>query len=169
MNQIQYPYQPEGRQVKYVGLENPFMAEAKKVQETLSTDLMHSTGAVLVKNGSVVASGANQSKLKPGSWLFNLHKKRCIRRMLHIPTGTHYWVCPGCSTNKQHAEGRAVRDAKAKGIDTNGTDLYLYGHWWCCEPCWNEMISGGIKDVFLLEGSERFFARGHKDSMIGKK
>lgn len=49
------------------------------------------------------------------------------------------------------------------------TDLYLWGHWWFCEPCWNAMIEAGIRDVYLLENSEVLFNKAHPENIIGRQ
>jgi len=36
-------------------------------------------------------------------------------------------------------------------------DLYLWGHWWCCESCWNKMIEINIRNIYLLKDSEILF------------
>lgn len=123
-----------------------------------STDHSVPTGAVIVKEGMVVSSGANKSALKNPA-LVAFHKKYCIRRMLGVPSGKMYWLCPGCASSRHHAESRAVKEAKSKRQATGGADLYLYGHWWCCKPCWDKMIAAGIKDVYLIEGATEKFSR----------
>lgn len=164
---IDYPYVPPDRIYKYASAENEFMVEAKRVTLSNSTDSIQPTGAVIVKNGKILAFAANRSAII-NPFLFKLHAKYCIRKMLHIKTGTGYWACPGCASSKYHSEPRALADAKNKGMDVRGADLYHWGHWWCCKPCWDAMISSGIKDVYLLEGSEHFFRRGDPQSLLGK-
>lgn len=152
---IQYPYLPEGKTISYVPADNPFMRAAKEAQK-LSTVSNQPAGAVIVKNGTIIGRAANQSRLKSAQ-LRTLHERFCIRRLLHIPTGKHYWVCPGCANFHSHAESEVVRDARHKGHTTRNADVYLYGHWWCCQPCWDAMIAAGVKEVYLLEGSEKMF------------
>jgi deoxycytidylate deaminase len=166
--EIKYPFLPEGRTIKYVPADNPFMVEAKRVQQTLSTDKYFSTGAVVVKEGVIVGKGANQSLLRT-QWLIKAHQKwACIRRWFNIPSGQKYWMCPGCSPSSQHAETRAALDAQKKGF-SEGADMYLYGHWWCCAPCWGAIIDTGIKDVYLMEGSEILFDKNHPNNIVGKQ
>ena len=154
-----YPYLPEGRTIKYVSLDNGFMREAKIVRDTMSTDLNHSTGAVVVLNGKIVGRGANQSALK-NKKLLDFHKNIfCVRRFLGIPSGEKYWLCPGCSSARYHGETRAIKNALKNHGSIQGADLYLYGHWWCCKPCWNAMITAGIRDVYLVEGATDLFKR----------
>ncbi len=158
MNTI-YPYLPEGRSIKYVSIDNIYMKEAMNIRNSLSTDMNHPTGAVVVYNGKIIGKGANQSVLKNKN-LINIHKNYiCIRRILKIKSGEKYWLCPGCSSHKQHAESRAVRDALLRNNSIKGFDLYLYGHWWCCKPCWDSMIKAGINDVYLLDDSVSMFKK----------
>jgi deoxycytidylate deaminase len=151
-----YPYLPKGREIKYVSADNPFMMAAIKVRTEQSTDLAIGTGAVVVKDGLIIGGGANQAGLKSKK-LLDLHKKYCVRRLLRVPSGKMYWLCPGCAKPKDHAEARAVKDALEKNADIDGADLYLYGHWWCCKPCWDKMTAAGIRDVFLVEGASEIF------------
>ena len=152
-----YPYLPEGRIIKHVSADDRFMREAKIVRDTTSTDLNHSTGAVVVLNGKIVGHGANRSALK-NKKLLDFHKNVfCARRFLRIQSGEKYWLCPGCSSPRYHAETRATEDALKNRGSIQGADLYLYGHWWCCKPCWNAMITAGIHDVYLVEGAEEQF------------
>jgi len=147
-----YPYLPSGREIKYVPETNVFMARAKEVRKLLSTDFKFPTGAVVVKNGIIIGEAANQAGFKHPV-LIRLHERvLCIRRALKVRSGKHYWLCPGCAPAKNHAETLAVRNAQKHG-DAIGADLYLYGHWWCCEPCWNAMLGAGITDVYLVENA----------------
>lgn len=154
-----YPYLPKGRIIKYVSSDNVFMREAQNVRDNHSTDMFFPTGAVVVKDNTIIGKGANRSALK-NERLMELHRKGlCMRKILKIPSGKAYWICPGCASPRQHAEGRAVRDALQHKKDINGADLYLYGHWWCCKICWDAMIDAGIKDVYLLEGADLLWKR----------
>ncbi|MEI6304426.1 MAG: deaminase [Candidatus Taylorbacteria bacterium] len=158
---MNYPYMPEGRSVEYVSSNNLYMKEAMKLCEEKSTDTQHPTGAVVVRDGVILGKGANQSAIK-NSKLLTFHKERfCVRRLLKIPSGQKYWLCPGCASCRQHAESRAVKDAISRhgGGKVRGADLYLYGHWWCCKPCWDRMIKAGISRVFLVEGATELFTR----------
>lgn len=154
-----YPYIPEGREIKYVPASNRFMEEATFLRNTQSSDLSHATGAVYVLNNKVIGKGANQSALK-NSFLQQMHKKGwCLRKIFKIKTGEKYWLCPGCSKSKHHAETRAVKDAKANLKKHKGGDLYLYGHWWCCKPCWDIMLTVDVRNVYLIEGADKLFKR----------
>ncbi len=147
---------PEGKTIHYIPLGNSLMQEAVRVRNEKSTDLAVPTGAIVARNGVVLGQGANQSALKNPTWIA-FHKKYCIRRMLGVPSGQKYWICPGCAGFSQHAEARAIKDALRRHGTIAGADLYLYGHWWACKPCWDKMIKAGIQNVYLVEGASELF------------
>ena len=156
----QYPYLPENRQIFYAPITNDFMALAKEIALNEATDSQHPTGAVVVKAGEVIGKSANRSLLGRIKLLNKLHQKGwCIRRLLKVKTGTKYWMCPGCVKASGHAEQRSIRDAIQNGKNPEGADLYLWGHWWCCKPCWDKIIEAGIRNVYLLDTSEEDFKR----------
>lgn len=141
----EYPYLPEGREILYVPEDNEFMQAAKEYALSHSEDRPHPTGAVAVLNGEVFGRGGN------------FHgPEGCERKKLGIPKGEGFELCEGCSY-KNHGERQAVDDAKKNGKETQGADVYLWGHWWCCKPCWDAMIEAGIKNVYLLERSWELF------------
>ena len=86
----------------------------------------------------------------------------------NIPPGKGYELCLGCNP-AYHSEPSAIQDAQKRGFKTEGADLYLWGHWWACEPCWQAMIAAGIKNFYLLKGSERLFNKAHSKNVIGKQ
>lgn len=157
---IKYPYLPEGRTILYVGEDNLFMQEAKKYAQEHSLDKIMPNGTVIVKDGKIIGRGAN------GSTYHDTHE--CQRIKQNIPTGQGYELCEGCHP-KNHGEPKAIKEAEENGVDTNLADAYIWGHWWCCEPCWNAMISAGIKNVYLLENSKILFNKEHSDNIIGKQ
>jgi len=148
------PFLPKGRIILYVPEDNEFMQAAKKAATELSLDEKHQTGAVIVREGIVLDCGANGAKF---------HQTiGCVRKLLNAPTGKWYFLCPGCSP-KEHAEQTVIRNTKKHSAEKlEGSDLYLWGHWWCCEPCWNAMIDAKIKNVFLCEGAYEKFNGGRK-------
>lgn len=134
------PYLPGGRQILYVASDNKFIKAAKNYALTHSLDPAHRTGAVIIDGGKIIGYGANGSAF---------HKTNgCERKRQNIPTGEGYDLCEGCSPIN-HAEQKAIADVESKGLSCKGADLYLHGHWWCCESCWNAMIKVGIRDVYL--------------------
>ena len=136
------PYLPESREIFYVSADNEFMQAAQKFAEENSQDEKFKTGAVIVQNGEIIGRGANGS---------DFHEKiGCIRKFFGIKTGQKYWMCSGCSPHN-HAEQSAIRQVKSREISPQGADLYLWGHWWCCQSCWSKMIEAGIENVYLEE------------------
>ncbi|HVM73463.1 MAG TPA: deaminase [Candidatus Paceibacterota bacterium] len=159
METIIYPYIPEGRTIQYVPGNNPFMLEARAHALKNSLDDAVKTGSVIVKDDTIIGRGANGS---------DYHKTHvCERVRLGIPTGQGYELCEGCSP-KNHSEPRAIADARKDGREIKGADLYLWGHWWACESCWNAIIEAGIRDVYLLEDSEKLFDKNNPKNILGK-
>lgn len=145
------------------------MKEALVIARDVSTDKMQPTSAVIVKDGEIIGRGGNQVPIK-NKYFQKLHRKGlCVRKFLKVQSGTKYWMCPGCSPYHFHAEAQAILDAKNKGCDTEGSDLYHWGHWWCCKPCWDKMIAAGIKDVYILKNSEKLFNPNVPGNIIGKQ
>lgn len=157
---VLYPYMPKNGVIKYVPTSSPFMVEAKEYARKYSLDKTMPNASLVVKDDKVIGRGAN------GSTYHDKHG--CERVRLGIPTGQGYELCEGCSP-KNHGEPKAIADAKKHGHATRGADLYLWGHWWCCEPCWNAMQAAGIRTVYLLEDSEKLFNRDNPNNIIGKQ
>lgn len=157
---ISYPYIPDGRIVLYVPGTNEYMAMAKEYAKEYRGNLHHPAAAVIVKDGRVIGVGSIGNN--------PAHIKGCERVRLNMPTGQGYELCEGCAP-KYHSEPSAIRDARAKGNDTKGADLYLWGHWWCCQPCWEAMTEAGIENVYLLENSEKLFNKASPGNLIGRQ
>jgi len=156
--EVKYPYLPEGRNILYVPENNEFIQAAKKFAKNNSLDKTMPNSSVIVRDGKVIAQGAN------GSTYHDTHQ--CERIKQNIPTGQGYELCEGCHP-KNHGESSAINNAKENNINIVGADLYLWGHWWCCEPCWNAMIEAGIKDVYLMENSNIFFNKSEPGNIVG--
>ena len=157
---IRYPYIPDEGIIHYVDAKNPYMVLAKEFAKQYSLDDVMPGAAVIVRDGIVLGMSANGS---------NYHKKqKCQRIILGCKSGEGYELCEGCHP-KNHSEPSAIKDAQVRGNDTTGADLYLWGHWWCCKPCWDAMIEAGIKMVFLLEHSEVLFNKEIPDNVVGKQ
>jgi deoxycytidylate deaminase len=155
--QVKYPYLPEGRVILYVPENNKYISMAKEIALTQSTDKKISTGVVIVdKDGNVLVSAANKSALK-NQFLLDTHKDWCIRKLFKVQSGKKYWLCPGCASHENHGEYRAALALEKKFPQKIDMDLYLWGHWWCCKPCWDKMIEAGIKNVYLVENADKIF------------
>jgi len=158
-SKVNYPFLPKGRNFKYVGQGNKFMKAARDYARKYSQDDAVPTGSVIVKAGEIVGRGANGS---------DYHKTHVCKRVeLGIPTGQGYELCEGCHP-KNHSEPRAILDGLSRHKDIRGADLYLWGHWWACEPCWLAIQDAGIKDIYLLENSQVLFNREHSDNVLGQ-
>jgi deoxycytidylate deaminase len=159
-NDVQFPYMHPRGKIAYVPADNKYMKAAKEVARKQSLDKVMPTGTVLVKNGEIVGEGANGS---------DYHDKHgCERVRLNIPTGEGYDLCEGCSP-KNHSEPSAILHAKVSGKDVESAEAYLWGHWWCCEPCWTAMISNSITKVYLQEDSEHLFNKLSPKNIVGKQ
>lgn len=153
LEKIKYPYLPEGRTILYVDINNPFMAEANNICKN-SGCAKQSTGAVIVKNGKIISRGTNAGKLV----------LECPR--WGSPTGENYGPCKDICKQEGHAEAMAVKDMMAHQTDYEDADIYLYGHWWCCRDCWESMIKGKIKNVYLLDKSFELFNPENNPDML---
>lgn len=158
---ISYPFMPAGdASMAYVPADNPYLQAAKAYARAHSLDKTMPTASLLVRDGQILGQGANGS---------DYHEKHgCERVRLGIPTGQKYELCEGCSP-KNHGEPRAIADATAHGHDTQDATIYLWGHWWCCEPCWNAMLAAGIHQVYLLQDSEVLFNRENPGNIVGRQ
>jgi deoxycytidylate deaminase len=127
------------------------MLEAARARDELAGDPSYPVGIVMVKGDEIVARAGNG---------FNRGKQIhvCPRIVFESPTGTGYDLCH-LHDSSGHAERQVIEEAQKQGIDPAGCDLYLLGHWWACEPCWNAMIEAGIRDVFLLDDAHERFSR----------
>lgn len=144
------------------------MKRAKEVARN-STDKQQSVGAVIVCNGEIVAEDSNRIPFN-FKWLINLHKNFCIRHFLGVPSGRHYWLCPGCIPAEMHAESRAVKKIlKSKKFYDKGLEIYTWGHWVCCDVCVKNMQKVNLEKYFFLENSEKLFNPKNKENILGKQ
>lgn len=159
---IAYPYLPEGRSHQYAKSQNPYIVFAKNHAHLYSLDKTMPGTAVVVsrKTKAIIGVGANGS----------LHHKShgCRRVELGCKSGEGYDLCEGCHP-RNHSEARALRHASAQGHDCNGADLYLWGHWFCCERCWALMLYAGIDKVILMKDSQILFNKEHPDNIVGRQ
>lgn len=118
------------------------------------------TGSVVARKKRVIGISGNGS---------DYHKYNiCERVRQNVLTGEGYELCDGCHP-KNHSEPRAIKNALEQGERVKGADLYLWGHWWCCKPCWDAIREAGIKNVYLMGESERLFNKNHPDNIVGRQ
>lgn len=145
---IEYPYLPEGKKILYVSENNEFMLEAKKISEDSGCS-KQSTGAVIVKDGEIIGKGCNAGKkVEP-----------CPRILKGSKTGEDYHLCKDICKQEGHSEVMSIKNTADNAQNPKGADLYLYGHWWCCKNCWDNMIKAEIKNVYLVENAYGKFNR----------
>ncbi len=159
---IEYPYMPEEGTILYVNASNKYMQLAKEFARRYSLDKTMPNTSVIVKDDEVIGIGANGS---------NYHELNgCVRVQRGIPTGQGYDLCEGCHP-KNHGEQKALADARALTGENrfDGAKIYLWGHWWCCKPCWDAMLASGIDTVYLLDDSEVLFNREDPGNIIGRQ
>ena len=144
------PFLPKNQNLYQTEDANTFMQAAKKVALEQTSDLKHPTGAVIVKNNKIIGKGAN----------FSIYHKEngCERKKLKCKSGEGYELCEGCHPHF-HAEATAIRDVLSKNKTTENCDLYLWGHWWCCQDCWAKITKAKISRVFLNEDSVKLFKK----------
>jgi deoxycytidylate deaminase len=152
MPDIDYPYLPPDRRLRYVPADHVHMQEARKAREECAGDPLYPVGAVLVNNGAVVARAGNGYNQGAG----NIHV--CPRIVFECPSGTGYEMC-GLHDAPGHAEYMLMQAAEQGGLDTTNGDVYIYGHWWACEPCWHALIRHGVRDVFVTDDAHERFHR----------
>jgi deoxycytidylate deaminase len=141
-----FPYiHPQGK-IIYLNKDNNFLQKAKELA-TASGCVKQPTGAVIIANKQIVASGSNAG----------LRVNVCPRVIEKCPTGTGYHHCKITCQQEGHAELMAAADFRKKGLVGQIAELYLWGHWWCCEPCWQAMVDVGITTVYLQEGATEEF------------
>ncbi|MEM2916719.1 MAG: deaminase [Candidatus Woesearchaeota archaeon] len=158
-NKIIYPYIPEGKTILYVSAHHHIMKKLENYARAMSLDKEHPTASFVVRNGEIIGRGANGS---------GYHEKHgCERKKLNTPTGQGYELCEGCHP-RNHSEQKAIRYAREAGHNTENADIYLWGDWWICEPCWKAILEARINDVYLMEGSEYLFNKEDCRNIIGK-
>lgn len=108
-----------------------------KLAASRSTCLSRPTGAVVVKDKQVVATGYNGSL--PGQ-PHCCDEGRCFRRSLQWPEAEKYDMC-----RSAHAEANAIALAAKKGVSLEGGTIYCTLE--PCITCSKLIVMSGIKRV----------------------
>ncbi|HHO77337.1 MAG TPA: dCMP deaminase family protein [Deltaproteobacteria bacterium] len=108
-----------------------------KLAASRSTCLSRPTGAVVVKDRQVIASGYNGSL--PGQ-AHCMDEGKCFRRSLEWPEAMKYDMC-----RSAHAEANAVSLAAKKGVTLEGATIYCTLE--PCITCAKLIVMSGIKRV----------------------
>lgn len=142
------PYLPAGRSIEYVPESHPMMARAKELWAANQKYCRQSTASVVARAGIIIGEGQDGGERVLAF---------CPRQALGCKSGEGYEFCPGCNP-VNHSEPKALRGLLNGGA--GGAELYLYGHWWCCKPCWDVILDAGVERVFLAEGAADMFQSG---------
>ncbi|MBI4359821.1 MAG: hypothetical protein HY564_01870 [Candidatus Jacksonbacteria bacterium] len=134
---------------EYVDASHPFMMEAYK-EACKSGCGSRQVGAVIVREGKIVSRGHNSRNREPSS---------CPRVEQNLPSGVGYELCPHCGESDLmgHAEADTIQNAKINGTYICGGEIYMFGHWWACEPCLEKVRAAGITKIYLVEGAAEMF------------
>lgn len=150
----------------FVPEENQFMQAAKLAAIKHSLTSVFPIGIVAVKEDKVIVEAGNGNGYHEKNLNSPGHRKGCVRRYLNderekigqekFKSGEGYELCPGCHTDS-HAEANLIKNAKLLQIyeELNDSDVYMYGHFWCCKPCWEKFLAAGIRNVYLSDDCEK--------------
>ena len=109
-------------------------------QAEKSTCIRAKVGAVLVKDGLVVAQGYNNVV----GGIRDCRDVGCIRDILNIPSGTRREVCRAIC-----AEQLAISEAARNGVEIDGSIAYITT--FPCYICAKLLVSSGIKEIIYDE------------------
>lgn len=116
-----------------------FLKIAKEVSKR-STCLRRHTGAILVRDKRILASGYNGAP----AGLKHCHEVGCLREKLAVSSGKRHELCRGL-----HAEQNAIIQAALHGVNIKGSTLYATH--FPCSLCAKMLINAGIVKVIYIE------------------
>jgi dCMP deaminase len=105
-----------------------------------STCLRRHTGAVLVKDKRILATGYNGVP----AGLAHCDEVGCLREQREIPSGSHHELCRGI-----HAEQNAVIQAARHGIAIDGSTVYCTHQ--PCVLCAKILLNAGVVDIVFRD------------------
>lgn len=105
-----------------------------------STCTRRAVGAVIVKDGHVLATGYNG----PPTGMRHCDVLGCLREDLNIPSGERHELCLGL-----HAEQNAIIQAAREGKKIDGATIYVTNK--PCSVCTKVIVNAGIKDIVFAE------------------
>ena len=124
---------------------NKYMEEAIR-QSEMSSCLRRRVGAVVVKDGKIIAKGYNNQV----GGVMPCTEIGCIRDAMHIPHGQRREMCRYIC-----AEQVVISEAARRGESLDGGVIYITSY--PCAICAKMIVSAGIKKIVCM-GS-------HKDSI----
>lgn len=116
-----------------------FMTIAREVAGR-STCLRRATGAVLVKDKRILATGYNGVP----KGLEHCDVVGCVRDRMGVPSGSRHELCRGI-----HAEQNAVIQAAKHGIAIDGSTAYCTHQ--PCVLCAKILVNAGVVDIVFAE------------------
>ena len=126
-----------------------FMKMARLIAEWSSCFRQgRSIGAVIVKDKRIMTTGYNGA---PAGLKSCKDRGECMRRRLHVPSGTKQELCYAI-----HAEQNAIIQAAKLGVTIEGATLYCTHQ--PCVICAKMIINAGIARVVYGEGYPDDFA-----------
>ncbi len=132
---------------KRMSWDEYFMEMAKLVSKR-STCLRRHTGAVLVKDNRIIATGYNGAP----KGLPHCAEVGCMREALKVPSGQRHELCRGL-----HAEQNAIIQAAVFGVSTRGATLYTTTY--PCVICAKMIINAEIGEVVYDDDYEDDLAK----------
>lgn len=116
--------------------ETYFLKIAVQVAER-STCLRRQTGAILVKDRRILATGYNGAP----SGLAHCGEVGCLRERQGVASGQRHELCRGL-----HAEQNAIIQCAQHGVPTLGSTLYSTHQ--PCALCAKMSVNAGVKDIY---------------------
>ncbi len=116
-----------------------FMSIAEQVAGR-STCMRRRTGAILVKDRRILATGYNGTP----TGLAHCEDVGCIREARSIASGSHHELCRGI-----HAEQNAVIQAARHGIVIDGATVYTTHQ--PCVLCAKILVNAGVVDIVFRD------------------
>lgn len=125
-----------------------YLSIAKQISRR-STCLRKRFGVIIVKDDVIMSSGYRGA---PRGTPNCIDLKKCLREVLHVPSGQHYELCRGV-----HATTNAIVNAARAGISIVDATMYLFGEnldgsladTKPCKMCRNLIINAGIAEVVV--------------------
>jgi len=108
---------------------------------TRSTCLRRQTGALIVRQKRILATGYNGAP----SGLAHCSEVGCLREQENIASGERHELCRGL-----HAEQNAILQAARHGIDISRSAIFCTHH--PCVLCAKMLINAGIETIYHKEG-----------------
>lgn len=156
---MEIAYYQDSKWYKFVPSDNQYMILAKNAALQHSLTSVFPIGIVAVKNGNILATAGNGNGYHEKNINSEGHIKGCVRRFVSneqektggqkLLSGEGFELCTGCSVDS-HAESNLLKSVPTKSV-LEDADVYMYGHFWCCEDCWKKLLDAKIQNVYIVE------------------